>query len=88
MCTLERIYTTYVALILIVLTPRMRSSNTTKYLTLQGFLPMTGSGWTAGGACLPAVMMALRDVKRYPGLLDGYSLNYSSVDTEVTFNPM
>ena len=54
-----------------------------KPLTLQGFLPMTGSGWPGGGACLPAVMMALRDVNAREGLLDGYNLTYTWVDTQV-----
>ena len=52
-------------------------------LVFQGFLPMTGSGWPGGGACLPAVMMALRDINARQGLLDGYNLTYTWVDTQV-----
>ena len=59
-------------------------SDESKQLTLQGFLPLTGSGWTGGGACLPAVLMALRHVNERPGLLDGYNLTYSWVDTQVS----
>ena len=60
-------------------------SDESKQLTLQGFLPLTGSGWTGGGACLPAVLMALRHVNERQGLLDGYNLTYSWVDTQVSF---
>lgn len=59
------------------------SSNNLKQLTLQGFLPMTGRRMAVGGACLPAVMMALRHVNERPGLLDGYNLTYTWVDTQV-----
>ena len=58
-------------------------TNELKQLTLQGFLPMTGSGWPGGGACLPAVLMALRDINGRSGLLDGYNLTYTWVDTQV-----
>ena len=54
-----------------------------KTLHLQGFLPMTGTGWISGGACIPAVLMALRDVNNHPGLLTGYNLSYSLADTQV-----
>ena len=53
-------------------------------LALQGFLPMTGKGWVGGGACLPATLMALRHVNEMPGLLEGYNLTYSWVDTQVS----
>ena len=44
---------------------------------------MTGRRMAVGGACLPAVMMALRHVNERPGLLDGYNLTYTWVDTQV-----
>ena len=56
-----------------------------KHLALQGFLPMSGTSWTGGGACLPAVRMALRHVRERRGLLDGYNLTYSWVNTQVGF---
>ena len=59
------------------------SSDEVKTLTLEGFLPMTGKGWNGGGACLPAVMMALRHVNQRVGLLDGYNITYHWVDTQV-----
>ena len=65
------------------LTVMAADTDTVKTLTLHGFLPMTGKGWTGGGACLPAVLMALRHVNERPGLLDGYNLTYSWVDTQV-----
>ena len=52
-------------------------------LELLGFLPMTGKGWVGGAACLPAVLMALRHVNERKGLLDGYNLTYSWVDSQV-----
>lgn len=54
-----------------------------KRLDLMGFLPMTGTGWTGGGACLPAIMMAVKHVNERAGLLDGYNLTYHWVDTQV-----
>ena len=57
-----------------------------KKLSLLGLLPMTGSGWTGGGACLPAVQMALRHVNQRSGLLDDYSLTYSWADSQVSFS--
>ena len=60
------------------------TSTQLKQLTLQGFLPMSGTSWTGGGACLPAVQMALRHVKERSVLLDGYNLTYSWVDTQVS----
>ena len=59
------------------------NSDEMKTLTLEGFLPMTGKGWNGGGACLPAVMMALRHVNQRVGLLDGYNITYHWVDTQV-----
>ena len=53
-------------------------------LVFQGFLPMTGTGWPGGGACLPAVSMAIRDINARQGLLDGYNMTYTWVDTQVT----
>ena len=53
-------------------------------LNLMGFLPMTGTGWAGGGACLPASLMAVRHVNERPGLLDGYNLTYTWVDTQVS----
>ena len=44
---------------------------------------MTGKGWTGGGACLPAVLMALRHVNERAGLLDDYNVTYTWVDTQV-----
>ena len=58
-------------------------SNETKVLTVLGFLPITGKGWTGGGACLPASLMATRHVNEKPGLLDGYTLKYNWVDSQV-----
>ena len=54
-----------------------------KKLELLGFLPMSGKGWVGGAACLPAVLMALRHVNERKGLLDGYNLTYSWVDSQV-----
>ena len=58
-------------------------SNTSKELELMGFLPMEGTGWTGGGACLPATQMAVRHVNEKQGLLDGYNLSYTWTDTQV-----
>ena len=53
-------------------------------IRLQGFLPMTGTGWPIGGACLPATLLAVRQVNEREGLLDGYNISYSWADTEVS----
>lgn len=54
-----------------------------KRLETLGFLPMTGNGWTGGQACLPGILMALRYVNDRSGLLDGYNLTYTWVDSQV-----
>ena len=71
-------------ILLIVIYLKVTDSNELTPLVLQGFLPMTGSGWPGGGACLPAVEMALRHINSRAGLLDGYNLTYTYVDTKVT----
>ena len=73
------------SLIHIMLTDTTAGSNEPKTLEMLGFLPMTGKGWIGGGACLPATLMALRHVNERQGLLDGYNLSYSWVDTQVIF---
>ena len=58
-------------------------SDQLRELRLHGFLPMTGSGWPIGGACLPATLMAVRHVNERHGLLDAYNITYSWADTKV-----
>lgn len=58
-------------------------SSDLKRLETLGFLPMTGKGWTGGQACLPGILMALRHVNERSGLLDGYNLTYTWVDSQV-----
>ena len=55
----------------------------TKQLTLQGFQPMTGNGWTGGAGCLPGALMALRHVNERSDILEGYNLTYLWADTQV-----
>ena len=80
-------YTSLVLISLLTLLPCPISAEAVqtelKNLELLGFLPMTGKGWVGGAACLPAVNMALRHVNERPGLLDGYNLTYSWVDSQV-----
>ncbi|KAH3719745.1 hypothetical protein DPMN_062616 [Dreissena polymorpha] len=52
-------------------------------LRLLGMLPMTGTTWPGGSACLVPVQMALADVNAYPNLLHGYNLTYKYIDTMV-----
>ena len=52
-------------------------------LVLQGFISMTGEGWPGGGACVPAVKLALRHVNEYAGLLDDYNLTFTWEDSQV-----
>ena len=56
-----------------------------KPLNVLGFLPMSGSGWTGGAMCLPAAQMATRHVNERDGLLEGYNLTYTWVDSQVGF---
>ena len=74
-----------VTIILNAITLNNAISKSEKDLHLQGLLPMTGTGWNAGGACVPAVLMAMRDVNKEQGLLVGYNLTYSWVDSQVKF---
>ncbi|XP_052245674.1 gamma-aminobutyric acid type B receptor subunit 1-like [Dreissena polymorpha] len=50
-------------------------------LRLLGMLPMTGTAWPGGSACLVPIQMALADVNAYPNLLHGYNLTYKYIDT-------
>lgn len=52
-------------------------------IRLQGYIPMTGEGWSGGKACLVATLMAVRHVNERSGLLNGYSINYSWTDSKV-----
>ena len=54
-----------------------------RQIRLRGFMPMTGKIWPAGGACLPATLMAVRHVNEKPGLLDGYNVTYTWADVKV-----
>ena len=73
------------SLIHILITDTSAGPSEPKTLEMLGFLPMTGKGWIGGGACLPATLMALRHVNERQGLLNGYNLSYSWVDTQVIF---
>ena len=69
--------------LLIMCRTTMAQSSDVKTLEMLGFLPMSGKGWVGGGACLPAILMALRHVNERPDVLDGYNLTYFWVDTQV-----
>ena len=71
------------ALVLALLMTAPVFSDPLREIRLQGFLPMTGTGWPIGGACLPATLMAVRHVNEMEGLLDGYNISYSWADTKV-----
>ena len=58
-------------------------AGTLKELPVMGCLPMTGTVWTGGGACLPAIQMALRHINERTDILAGYELTYSWADTQV-----
>ena len=62
------------------------NSEQLKQLTLQGLLPMSGGGWDVGGACLPATLMAVRDVNERAGLLDDYNLTFTLKDSKVNYS--
>ena len=55
-----------------------------KDLYLMGLLPMTGDGWPGGGACLPALEMAIRHVNARDDILPDYKLNLIWKDTSVS----
>ena len=38
--------------------------------TFKVFLSMTENGWSSGGACLPATLLAMRHVNERAGILD------------------
>ncbi|KAL4221902.1 Gamma-aminobutyric acid type B receptor subunit 1 [Mactra antiquata] len=45
---------------------------------------MTGDGWIGGGACLPAVQMAIEDINAREDLLINYTLSYNWIDSKCT----
>ena len=53
-----------------------------KDLYLMGLFPMTGP-WPAGGALLPAALMAVDHINADPNILQGYRLNLLWNDTQV-----
>ena len=61
--------------------------NASKELELMGFLPMEGTSWTGGGACLSATQMAVRNVNEKQGLLGGYNISYTWTATRVYVLP-
>ena len=54
-----------------------------KDLNLMGFIPMTGENWPGGGACLPAIEMAIRHVNARSDILEAYKLNLIWKDSKV-----
>ncbi|XP_052793035.1 gamma-aminobutyric acid type B receptor subunit 1-like [Mya arenaria] len=52
-----------------------------KELRLLGQLPMTGSAWPGGKACLPPIKMAIADINSRQGILDDYELKYEYIDS-------
>lgn len=54
-------------------------------LRLLGLLPMTGDGWSGGGACLPATQMAIEDVNANDNILMNYKLVYNWIDSKVKY---
>ena len=71
-------------LVIALLLFRSMCSERLREIRLQGFLPMTGTEWPAGAACLPATLMAVRHVNERVGLLDGYNVTYTWADSKVT----
>ena len=55
-----------------------------KELNVMGLFPMTGETWPGGGACLPAVEMAIRHVNARDDILKGYKMNLIWGDTMVS----
>ncbi|KAL5007635.1 hypothetical protein ScPMuIL_016441 [Solemya velum] len=47
----------------------------------MGLLPMKGTYWPGGGACLPALEMAIDDVNSRADILNGYDLNLTWMDS-------
>ena len=80
----NRLLLTLLNILMIGIGAVLAQENENRTLELLGFLPMTGNGWNGGGACLPAALMAVRHVNEREGLLDGYNLSYTWVDTQVS----
>ena len=59
-----------------------------KDLYLMGLLPMTGDTWPGGGACLPPMEMAIRQINEREDILPGYRLNLIWKDTAVNIDIM
>lgn len=52
-------------------------------IKLLGLLPMTGKGWVGGGSCVLPSQLAVQDINANSDILDGYTLAYDYIDTEV-----
>lgn len=55
-------------------------------IKLLGLLPMTGKGWIGGGSCVLPCQLAVQDINANSDVLDGYTLAYDYIDTEVRFS--
>ena len=49
----------------------------------MGMLPLTGETWPGGGACLPPMEIALRQINERDDILPDYKLNLIWKDTAV-----
>ena len=80
---LRQIYQVF--LVVVLLESKFETGSTTplRQLVLQGFISMTGEAWPGGGASVPAVLVALKHVNEYPGLLDEYNLTFAWEDSKV-----
>ncbi|XP_052793022.1 gamma-aminobutyric acid type B receptor subunit 1-like [Mya arenaria] len=77
----------FALLFVLILTESVTSISGLRELRLLGQLPMTGTAWTGGMACLPPLKMAIEDVNARPGILDGYKLTYEYIDSMCSKGP-
>lgn len=55
-----------------------------KILNIAGFLPMSGTTWNGGKACLTGIEMAFEHIHARQDILVGYEINFMWDDTKVS----
>lgn len=73
-----------VRIVLVVVCFNLGLAESVKVLNVAGFMPMTGTTWNGGKACLAGIELAFEHIHARPDMLPGYEINYMWEDTKVS----